>query len=203
MAARFGDVAQSVIRRFRTAEAAPVQDLDAMRKQANFRMFSQLVTLNEQRMVWGDRMQRHLENTFKAIAILSVIAFVLGVIMIVVPFLLFYVSPSHDPNLLWFSGIGFAETLAILIYKPMQRMQEAISDLIQAIIILNSWVTQVGLTLYGMDISQREEVANAAKMISDLTSKHIRWMQEYLEAKGPQAKPSREEAREVVGPPAT
>ena len=200
MCARLDDVAQRVMQRLRPAEPVPPQDFETMRKQANLRVFLQLVNLNEERMVWADRMQRHLENTFKAIETLSVIAFAMGVVMIVVPFLFFYVSSPRDPNLLWFSGIGFAETLAVLIYKPMQRMQEAISDLIQAIVILNSWVTQIGLTLYGMDISQGSEVATATKTISDLTSKHIRWMQDYLEAKGPAGKASRREGAEGAGP---
>jgi len=200
MCARLDDVAQKVMQRLRPAEPVPMQDFETMRKQANLRVFLQLVNLNEERMVWADRMQRHLENTFKAIETLSVIAFAMGVVMIVVPFIFFYVSSPRDPNLLWFSGIGFAETLAVLIYKPMQRMQEAISDLIQAIVILNSWVTQIGLTLYGMDISQGVEVATATKTISDLTSKHIRWMQDYLEAKGPAGKSLRREGEEGGGP---
>src|SRR6266566_2744476 len=107
MCARLDDVAQKVMQRLRPAEPVPMQDFETMRKQANLRVFLQLVNLNEERMVWADRMQRHLENTFKA---------------------------------------------------------------------------------------------TATKTVSDLTSKHIRWMQDYLEAKGPAGKSLRREGEEGGGP---
>jgi len=159
------------------------QDLSALIAQANYEALDQMIRLNNERMEWAGRMQRNLEMGCELIKKLSLIASVIGWVLIVVPFILFFLSTSRDPNLLWFSGIGLAETVGIMVYQPMDRVQKATSDMVESTIILNSWATEVGLTLYllKLDEIKMDKIAATTILIGNTTQRHVEWLQHYTE----------------------
>jgi hypothetical protein len=152
--------------------------------EANYAALDQIVKVNTGRMKWAERMQQSLEEGCELIKMMSVIAFFIGLIFIVIPFILFLLSTPRDSNLLWFSGIGLAETVAILVYQPMNRVQKATSDMVQSTIILSSWATEVGLTMFLLnleEIRKNDKTADTMDLISKITGDHILWLQYYTE----------------------
>lgn len=161
-----------------------------LRDLANYDAIRQLVCLNRERFRWVKRMQGHLEGCCNSIKVMSYASFVLGWALILVPLCLFFFSESHDTSLLWFSGIGLAETLAILVYRPIDRVQEATSDMAQGTLIMNSWATEIGLILYLTDLPDLKSHKNDLGKLSGLidiitgaTGEHVEWFQRFTEAR--------------------
>lgn len=159
---------------------------EVRRQKANINSLDEMVRLNEKRIKWAQRMQDHAESCCEQVWILSHISFALGWLIIVLPILLFCFSTPRDPTLLWFSGAGIVATVAILVAQPIDRVQKATSDMAQMTIILNSWVTEVGLIMHHLDTTQEKdcrEIADTANLISKTTLRHVRWIQLYTEKK--------------------
>lgn len=159
-------------------------ELEKQTAQANLESFGQVVSLNSERILWAKRMHRHLEHSFEAVKIMCLIAYILGWALVLIPFIMFYASSSRDPNLLWFSGIGLAETVSILVYQPMQRVQKATSDMVQSTIILSSWATEVGLTLYLMKLKtleKTEDIAKATHNICVISEQYVKLLEKFAE----------------------
>ena len=167
------------------------EDLEVKTWRANIDSLDQMVRLNEERIQWAQRMQRHAESGCEQVWLMSQIAFGLGWLIIVVPFLLFCFSTPRDLNLLWFSGLGIAETVAILVYQPMDRVQKATSDMAQSTIIINSWATAIGLTMHLLELEVVKadgKIADTTDLINNTTLQHVRWLQLYTEKKEPKDK---------------
>jgi hypothetical protein len=187
------------------------QDIKIWR--ANINSLDEMVHLDEERMKWAKRMQDHAESCCEQVWILSHISFALGWLIIVLPILLFCFSTPRDPNLLWFSGLGIVATVAVLVAQPIDRVQKATSDMAQATMILNSWVTEIGLIMHHLDTKGTkdcEEIAETTDLISKTTQKHVRWIQLYTEKKEPKdngdkvpkgKKDKAAESKEGKGPP--
>jgi hypothetical protein len=180
-----GGRVRQFLSKYRRPPVAPQpQTLLALTEKANIDAFNQLVKMNEERMQSVGCMQLNLEKGCELIKKMSIIAYVLGSVLIVMPFIVFLLSTPRDPNLLWFSGIGMAETVAILMYQPMNRVQKATSDMVQSTIILSSWATEVGLTLYLLkleEIKENGKIAETTDLIGKITGEHVRWFQHYTE----------------------
>jgi len=179
-----GRVRRFLLKYRRPPVAPQPPDRKALIDKANIDAFNQLVEMNAKRMQSVGCMQLSLEKSCELIKKMSIIAYVLGSVLIVMPFIVFLLSTPRDPNLLWFSGIGMAETVAILMYQPMNRVQKATSDMVQSTIILSSWATEVGLTLYLLkldEIKGNSKIAETTDLIGKITGEHVRWFQDYTE----------------------
>jgi hypothetical protein len=163
------------------------KDVNDLRNLANYDAIRQLVCLNRERFKWVKRMQGHLEDCCYSIQAMSYVSFVLGWLLIVIPLIMFFFSKAHDTSLLWFSGIGLAETLAILVYRPIDRVQEATSDMAQGTLIMNSWATEIGLILYLTDMpgtyGNPKETSAVVDLITKATGAHVEWFQKFTEAR--------------------
>lgn len=169
--------------------------------KANIDSLNQMVLLNQERIEWVERMQRRLETGCDLIKTMSILAFVVGVILILVPFFLYWFSTPRDTDFLWFSGIGMAETLTILVYRPMDRVQKATSDMAQSTIMLNSWATEIGLILLliKLDHVGSDQVKETAGLVGDATRKHVAWIESYA-GKEPETEPKKTEREEEKVP---
>jgi len=165
--------------------------------EANRQLFEHIKKLSEVRMEWANGMHPLMTRCFKTITYMSVAAFIIGFIIIIVPFLMFFASPSHDTDILWFSSLGVAETVAVLLYQPMQRVQKATSDMIQSTMILSSWATEIGLTLYLLKLKEigMNAIEDKIQIISNTTRQHIKWLQKYIEAE-PEGAASRQPGKQ-------
>ncbi|HYS74040.1 MAG TPA: hypothetical protein VEO96_08700 [Thermoplasmata archaeon] len=157
--------------------------LQQFQLDANIDSLDWIKSLSEQRVKWAQTLEDHLHRTFHSIKDLSLIAFGIGAFLILVPFSLYFFSPPRDANLLWFSGLGIGETVAVLLYRPMQRMQNAISDMAQAIMILNSWATELSMALVDMKVDKDGEMERVSKWMSKITERHLQWFQSFTESK--------------------
>jgi hypothetical protein len=166
------------------SDTDPSEDYKTLIGNANMDILKQIVKTNKDRITWTERMRENLENSCELIKTMSVIAFIIGLIFIVIPFIIFLLSTPRDPNLLWFSGIGLAETVAILVYQPINRVQKATSDMMQSTMILNSWATEFGLSMFLLNLKESKGTGEADKitdLIDKITGKHVRWLQHYIE----------------------
>lgn len=162
--------------------ASKLTDEDFERE--NKELFYAITHLSNQRMSWAKSMHGHLIKSFVSLKIMCVIAYAVGLVLLVVPFFAFYLSESHDPELLWFSGFGLAETLALLVYGPIQRIQKATSDMMQSTMILSSWATQMGMILYLLElrtIKGVKEISGNANLIRESTEAHVALLQKHAE----------------------
>ncbi len=157
--------------------------LQRFQVNANTEALKGIKDLSERRVNWAQKLEDHLDRTFHSIKDLSLIAFGIGAFLILVPFSLYFFSPSRDANLLWFSGLGIGETVAVLLYRPMQRMQNAISDMAQAIMILNSWATELSMVLFDMKLDKVDEMERVSKLMGKITERHLQWFQSFTESK--------------------
>ena len=96
--------------------------------------------------------------------------------------LIYYIYYEKRIELLGLNVLGTGEILALLWYKPMQRIQNALGDYQQNMLILHSWSTQVGLLLYIMDASSIESVWKTCDRIHKITLEYLEAIQKYTES---------------------
>lgn len=65
------------------------------------------------------------------------------------------------------SGLGVAEMLGVALYRPMDRLQEAQTDLSQQSVILRTWTLTTCLYLRAMDVGAEASVEDAALKIRE------------------------------------
>jgi hypothetical protein len=165
-------------------DAARSKEFEKLIEKANIDVVGQIVKMNTNRIEWADCMRSKIERSCELITKMSIVAFGIGLLFIVIPFIMFLISTPRDSNLLWFSGIGLAETVAILVFQPINRVQKATSDMMQSTMILNSWATEIGLTLFLLDLKENKDTGETEEitdLIGEVTEKHIRWHQHYTE----------------------
>ncbi len=161
------------------------EDID----KANTKLFDDITSLSDERMAWAESMHRYLEMSFRILKGMCEVAFIIGLILLILPFFAFYLSPSHDSNLLWFSGIGLAETVAILVYKPIDRIQKATSDMVQSTMILSSWASDIATIMYLVDLkhikkgNNSQEIETYSKLVRGSTEAHVTLLEAFGEGK--------------------
>ncbi len=140
----------------------------SMRSRENTRLRDDIVELMNRRMSLTKRLHRYIEGTFNQIQVMSAIAYALGVLLIVTA-LLYYFLTEQRLEALGFSALGAAETVAVFIYQPIQRTQNALGDFSQHTIVLHAWNTQVALKMLHMKINEKGSVDEVADYIQKIT----------------------------------
>lgn len=152
----------------------------SMRTRANERLRNDIVELMDRRMSLTKRLHRYIEGTFNQIQVMTAIAYALGVLLIVTS-LLYYFLTAQRLEALGFSALGAAETVAVFIYQPIQRTQNALGDFSQHTIVLHAWNTQVALKMLHMKINKKGSVDEVADYIQKITREFAGTIEEVTE----------------------
>jgi hypothetical protein len=132
-------------------------------------------------------------NTYRRISRMSEILFVTGIGLFI--FAALYGAFSHQLTYTFvFAGLGAANFIALFILKPMDKSQEALSNLLQAEIAfmnhsnqLGMWNTYASLPKGIPPMPDPENIMTASHEIQKLTAETMELLQTYLET--PVAKP--------------
>lgn len=108
------------------------------------------------------------DKTFKELRWMIWITFVLGMGLIFTSIGLSITGAKVELPL-GLGTLGVADWLALLAYKPMDRLQQASADFSEQIMIEASWIMSVNLYLIAMNVDKPETVSKAANDIITAT----------------------------------
>ena len=137
---------------------------------ANLNTFEKLRGLQKDVELQTPRQISKMESRARRvyISLLAMIgfAFGLGVFLVVVSLVLLW---QNRPTLevLGLGSVGFLEFATLFFFKPMDRLQIAVADFEQQVIVLRAWELSLNLELFAMDSNNRDSVRTAAKNIKD------------------------------------
>lgn len=111
------------------------------------------------------------DRTLTGIGVMCWATFALGVILIVTSLLLFVIQ-GKTLDVLGLGGLGLADVVAILLYRPMDRLQEADANYAEQLMIVRGWALGVNLQLLAMDSSDAASVRQTASAIQSATEEY-------------------------------
>jgi hypothetical protein len=137
--------------------------------RANEATFDELVRRQDELRASADERIRELvdrtRSSMRWIKILSLTTFIAGLALLVLGVGL-AVQGGSDASTLWtglgFGGAGTASIVGVLLYRPMERINRASSDLAQQETLLRTWSIGVDLELMAADTFDRDTVREAA-----------------------------------------
>ncbi len=135
----------------------------------------------EERKRFLEDSQKKVHNVFIWIKWMSIVIFIIGLFLIGFS-IYYYIRYGMKAEVLGLNALGVGEILALLLYKPMQRIQNALGDYQQNMMILFSWNTQVELILLKMDIKDEPSVYKACDRIHKITLECVKTIQKYTES---------------------
>ena len=152
------------------------------RREANEWLIGQLQTAQREGRYDLNRLRWKLAVTYWTIVILSIAMFVVGMLLLSVPFLSALSGSVSELESLIAAGFGVADLVALLFFKPIERLHGLMGDMSQIIIAINSYQARVALSLLEMELENRETISQAAVKIGEAAKESIRLVQEYFEA---------------------
>ncbi|PSG96019.1 hypothetical protein BRD56_12625 [Thermoplasmatales archaeon SW_10_69_26] len=109
----------------------------------------------------ADELVERARTSMRWIRSLSLATFVVGIVLLGTALSL-AVSGGEASSVLGLGATGTASMLGVLFYRPMERMQEATSDLAQQETLLRTWAIGVDLELMAADTFEPATVRQAA-----------------------------------------
>jgi hypothetical protein len=153
---------------------------DDKKNAANNNLIKDIIELMDRRMNLTRRLHRFIEGTFSGIQAMTIIAYVLGIFLIVSS-VLYYFLTEQRLDVFGFTALGAGEMTAIFLYQPVQRVQNALGDFSQHTVVLHSWNTQVALRMLIMDINDKDDVNKACEHIREITREYAETIEKLIE----------------------
>ena len=119
--------------------------------------------------------------TYWIIVILSICMFMVGIALLSLSAWLLINDKTESLNWLAMAGLGMVDIITLLLFKPVNRLQDLMGDMGQMTITLNGYQTQKALILLGSDIKERATLAQAAANIGDVSQRSISLIETYFE----------------------
>ncbi len=167
-----------------SSEEKSVSMTETQRKQANKETIKELLRLQkditERTETQTSRAREKADKTYSDLRYMIWIAFLLGLILIIISVGLF-IFTERTLEVLGLSALGVADWLALFLYKPMDRLQKANADYAQQLTIMKGWATVINLQLLAMDITRPESVISAASDIQDASIEVAKAFQKFIE----------------------
>ncbi|MCE5214854.1 MAG: hypothetical protein LLF83_09070 [Methanobacterium sp.] len=126
------------------------------------------------------QLKKKMNTSYNITIILYISMFILGVVLLLIPILaaLFGVASLNS----LFSGtLGIADLVVLLLFRPVEKIHNNMSDLSQLSIIINSYQQQLSLRLLELDINNRDSLGNTASNINMTTTNIVKLIQKYTE----------------------
>lgn len=126
-------------------------------------------------------LRRKLAASYWIIIILSILMFILGIVLLSVPIVTAFGGNKEYLTSLISAGFGIADLTALFLYGPIEKIHKMMGDMSQIILALNSYRSQVALSLLEMDINDRGSIGNASEKINTAAKSSIELIQNYFE----------------------
>jgi len=137
----------------------------------------------------SNELQAKASSTFKNLTYMIWTTFLIGIVLMATSLLLF-IFKQQTLTVLGMGGLGITDFVALFLYKPMDRLQEADKDFVEQLIVLKSWALSVNLELLAMDVNNPDSVRTASKNIRTAATWSAHTIQDFLlAAQGSQATP--------------
>ena len=158
-----------------------IEMTDDERKAANVFIVKHLQhTMTDEREEL-DKLRSKLSITYWVIVVTSSIMFIMGCVLISVPFIAAFRSEIGELQSLIAAGFGIADLAALFLFRPTERIHKLMGDMSQVILSLDSFQIQVGLRLMQMNTDERSTLGQASDYISVAAKDSIKLIQEYFE----------------------
>lgn len=136
-----------------------------------------------------DELVDRARSSMRWIRIMSVATFAVGLALVGVALWLATRSPTQGTSTsIWGSlglgGAGTASVLGVLLYRPVERINRATSDLAQQETLLRAWSIGVDLELMAADTFDRDTVRAAAVRLRESSRELSRSLERYAERSG-------------------
>ncbi|MDY6964799.1 MAG: hypothetical protein SVM80_02345 [Halobacteriota archaeon] len=131
--------------------------------------------------------KEEIEKVYESIYRMNWGMYILGFILIIVPLILYVIRGDTDIFLIISEVIGFADIIALLLVKPMERNQTNLGNLMQATMIMYAYSYEMGTLLTEISEGEedtkdekeslkelRKELTACTKEYSDLIQKYLR-----------------------------
>lgn len=122
-------------------------------------------------------------NNYKVTLRLYIISFAFGLGLLTVTFILTFLGTIPTLNSLIGGAAGLIELYLVMVFKPIEKIHEIISDYAQISIITSSYQEQVGLRLVQMSVKDRDSLGVAANEINLAAKNASDMIQTYCEVK--------------------
>jgi hypothetical protein len=122
------------------------------------------------------QLESKAKNTFLELRLMIWVTFLSGLFLIGMSIYLSY-ARGTTVEAVGLGSLGVADWLALIFYKPMDRLQRASADFGEQLMIEASWIMAVNLHLLAMRVGDPKELQDAAKniiMASWRSSKDVR-----------------------------
>ncbi len=130
------------------------------------------------------KLQKKLSITYWVIIALSVIMFLIGIALLMVPVITAIKGQMEVYKSLVSGGFGIADLAALFFFRPLERIHKLMGDMSQIFLALSSYQTQLGLRLLQMDIKVRATIGDASDKIAKAAEDSIKNIENYFEKAG-------------------
>jgi hypothetical protein len=128
------------------------------------------------------RLRLKLNIAYSIIVILSVVMFLLGIVLLIVPIIAAFNGEIDKLQSLISAGFGIADLATLFLYGPIEKIHKNMGDMSQIILALNSYRSQVALRLLEMEVNNRPSIGFAAEKIGLAAETSIKTIENYFEA---------------------
>jgi hypothetical protein len=135
-----------------------------------------------------DEIKKKVLNNYDVTVNLYKISFAFGLLLLGGTFLAAFIGVISFQETIIGGSAALLEMALVLVFKPIEKIHELISDYAQMNIITSSYQEQVGLRLVQLEVEQKETVGTAAFEINLAAANAIDLIQKYCEAKEPAKK---------------
>jgi len=115
--------------------------------------------------------KKQADRTLLGLGIMTWAAFVLGLVLIGTSLALFIIQ-GKSLDVLGMGTIGLGDLVAILLYKPIDKLQESDLKFAQQLLVIRGWAMTVNLQLFAMDLNDAESVRKTADAIQSATEEY-------------------------------
>jgi hypothetical protein len=128
------------------------------------------------------RLRFKLNITYGIIVSLSVVMFLLGLVLLIVPIVAAFNGEIDKLQSIISAGFGIADLATLFLYGPIEKIHKNMGDMSQIILALNSYRSQVALRLREMDVNNRPSIGIAAEKIGIAAESSIKMIEDFFEA---------------------
>ncbi len=123
-----------------------------------------------------EELESRADRTFRELRFMIWVTFVLGLVLIGSSIIL-SAYRGESLQVLGLGSLGVADTVALLIFRPMNRLQQANGDFTEQLMIVASWIIAINLYLLAMKYEVPNTLQDAAKNIITASWKSSRDIQ--------------------------
>jgi len=164
-----------------TPADAKEKEISTFAEKANQKIIDYLEgvqTRNEREVT---KLRKKLTASYWISVTLTVIMFVVGLVLMSVPFLASFRGEIDTQSSLLSGGFGIANLTVLFLVGPIKRIHKYMGDIAQIILVINSFQNQVALRLLETNIEDRTTIGKAAEHINKAAEDSSILIQKYFE----------------------